>query len=114
MLFHNMQIISTYNTTFKTVKHVKHVVSFIGKELPEDRRSCHQVPAASIAVINLLILKKYISSFSSASNLFFITVLKILVSCCFFSVSVGIFLHKVGPRVEIRYLDLFNLNGGKR
>ena len=33
----------------KPVKLVKHVVSFIGKELAEDRRSCHQVPVASIA-----------------------------------------------------------------
>ena len=36
---------------------MKHVVSFIGKELAEDRRSCHQVPVASVAVINLLILR---------------------------------------------------------
>ena len=41
----------------KPVKLVKHVVSFIGKELAEDRRSCHQVPVASIAEINLLILR---------------------------------------------------------
>ena len=30
-----------------------------------------------------------------------------------FSVSVGIFFHKVGPRIEIRYLDLFNLKSGE-
>ena len=41
----------------KPVKLVKHVVSFIGKELAEDRRSCHQVPVASIAELNLLILR---------------------------------------------------------
>ena len=29
----------------------------LGKELAEDRRSCHQVPVTSIAVINLLILR---------------------------------------------------------
>ena len=29
----------------KPVKLVKHVVSFIGKELSEDRRSYHQVPS---------------------------------------------------------------------
>ena len=39
------------------VKLVRHVVSFIGKELAEDRKSCHQVPVASIAVINLLVLE---------------------------------------------------------
>ena len=39
----------------KAVKLVKHVVSFIGKELAEDRRSCHQVPVASVAELNLLI-----------------------------------------------------------
>ena len=39
----------------KPVKLVKHVVSFIGKELAEDRRSCHQVPVASVAELNLLI-----------------------------------------------------------
>ena len=36
---------------------MKYVVSFIGEELAEDRRSCHQVPVASVAVINLLILR---------------------------------------------------------
>ena len=82
---------------------MKHVVSLIGKELAEDRRSYHQVPVASIAVINLLILRN-MKVFSSVSNLFFIAVLKILVFCCFFSVSVRIFFHKVGPRIEIRYL----------
>ena len=30
-----------------------------------------------------------------------------------FSVSVGIFFHKVGPRIEIRYLDLFNVKSGE-
>ena len=39
------------------MKLVKPVVSFIGKELAEDRRSCHQVPVALVAVINLLILR---------------------------------------------------------
>ena len=39
----------------KAVKIVKHVVLFIGKELAEDRRSCHQVPVASVAQLNLLI-----------------------------------------------------------
>ena len=33
----------------KTVKLVKYVVSLIGKQLAEDRRSCYQVPIASIA-----------------------------------------------------------------
>ena len=41
----------------KPVKLVKHVVLFIGKELAEDRRSCHQVPVASVAELNLLILR---------------------------------------------------------
>ena len=41
----------------KLVKLVKHVLSFIGKELAEDRRSCHQVPAALVAELNLLILR---------------------------------------------------------
>ena len=36
---------------------MKHVVSFIGKELAEDRRLWQQVPVALIAVINLLILR---------------------------------------------------------
>ena len=40
----------------KPVKLVKHVVSFIGKELAEDRTSCHQVSVVSIAELNLLIL----------------------------------------------------------
>ena len=40
----------------KPVKLVKHVVSFIGKELAEDRRSCHEVSVVSIAELNLLIL----------------------------------------------------------
>ena len=30
-----------------------------------------------------------------------------------FSVSVGIFFHKVGPWIEIHYLDLFNLKSGE-
>ena len=41
----------------KPVKLVKHVVSFIGKELAEDRRSSHQIPVASIAELNKLILR---------------------------------------------------------
>ena len=41
----------------KPVKPVKHVVSFIGKELAQDHRSCHHVPVASIAELNLLILR---------------------------------------------------------
>ena len=45
------------------MKLVKHVVSLIGKELAEDRRSCHQVPTTSIAVINLLILRNMYVSF---------------------------------------------------
>ena len=56
MLFHknrNKQIqvytIQQHLELEKPVKLVKHVVSFIGKELAEDRRSCHQVPVASIA-----------------------------------------------------------------
>ena len=39
----------------KAAKLVKHVVSFIGKERAEDRRSCHQVPVPSVAELNLLI-----------------------------------------------------------
>ena len=42
--------------------------------------------------------QKYISLFPCANNLFFITVLKLY--------------HNVGPRIEIRYLDLFNLKCG--
>ena len=38
----------------KPVKLVKHVVSFIGKELTEDQ---DQVPVASIGELNLLILR---------------------------------------------------------
>ena len=38
----------------KPVKRVKHVVSFIGKELAEDQ---DQVPVASIRELNLLILR---------------------------------------------------------
>ena len=37
----------------KPVTLVKHIVLFIGKELAEDRRSCHQVPVASVAELNL-------------------------------------------------------------
>ena len=51
MLFHknrNKQIpvysIQQHLEVEKPGKLVKHVVSFIGKELAEDRRSCHQVP----------------------------------------------------------------------
>ena len=33
----------------RPVKLVKHVVLFIGKDLAGDRRSCHEVPVASIA-----------------------------------------------------------------
>ena len=45
----------------KPVKLVKHVVSFIGngKELAENRRSCHQVPVASIAESILLRLRNW-------------------------------------------------------
>ena len=53
MLFHknrNRQIpvysIQQHFELKKPVKLVKHVVSFFGKELAEDRRSCHQVPVA--------------------------------------------------------------------
>ena len=64
MLFHknrNKQIpvysIQQHLELKKPVKLVKHVVSFIGKELAEDCRSCRQVPFASIAEINLVILR---------------------------------------------------------
>ena len=49
--------IQQYLELEKPVKPVKHVVSFIGKELAEDRRSCHQVPVVSIVELNLLILR---------------------------------------------------------
>ena len=64
MLFHknrNKQIpaysIQQHLELKKPVKLVKYVISLIGKELAEDRRSCHQVPVASIAELNLLILR---------------------------------------------------------
>ena len=64
MLFHknrNKQIlvysIKQHLELEKPVKLVKHVVSFIGKELAEGRRSCNQVPVAPIAELNLLILR---------------------------------------------------------
>ena len=64
MLFHKnrnkqMQVytIQQHLELEKPVKLVKHVVSFIGKELAEDRRSCHQVPVASVAELNLLIFR---------------------------------------------------------
>ena len=41
----------------KAVKLVKHVVSFIGKELAEDCRSRHQVPVTSVAELKLLIFR---------------------------------------------------------
>ena len=49
----------------KPVRLVKHIVSFIGKELAEDRRSCHQVPVASIAVLKLLILRNMLVRFQA-------------------------------------------------
>ena len=64
MLFHksrNKQIpvysIQQHLELEKPVKLVKHVVSFIGKELAEDRRSCHQVLVTSVAELNILILR---------------------------------------------------------
>ena len=64
MLFHNnrnkqipVYSIQQHSQLAKLVKLVKHVVSFIGKELAEDRRSCQQVPVVSIAELNLLILR---------------------------------------------------------
>ena len=62
MFFHKnhntqIQVHTIQRLELETVKLVKHVLSFIGKELAEDRRSCHQVPVASVAVINLLILR---------------------------------------------------------
>ena len=62
MFFHKnhntqIQVYTTQRLELETVKLVKHVVSFIGKELAEGRRSCHKVPVASIAVINLPILR---------------------------------------------------------
>ena len=64
MLFHknrNKQIpvysIQQHLEIEKPVKLVEHAVLFIGKELPEDRRSCRQVPVASIAELNILILR---------------------------------------------------------
>ena len=44
-----------YNVQWqKPVKLVKHIVSFIGKELTEDCRSCDQVLDGPMAVIILL------------------------------------------------------------
>ena len=63
MLFHKnhnkqMQVYRIQqHLELEAIKTLKHVVLFIGKELAEDRRSCHQVPVLLIAVINLLILR---------------------------------------------------------
>ena len=63
MLFHKnhnkqMQVYTIrQHLELEAIKTLKHVVLFIGKELAEDRRSCHQVPVASIAELNLLILR---------------------------------------------------------
>ena len=64
MLFHKnrnkqMQVytIQQHLELEKPVKLVKHVVSFIGKKLAKSRRSCHEVPAASTAELNFLILR---------------------------------------------------------
>ena len=51
MLFHKNR-----NTQIQ-VYTIQHLELETGKTCEEDRRSCHQVPVASIAVINLLILK---------------------------------------------------------
>ena len=53
MIFHK-----SCNTQIQvyTIQHLE-LVSFIGKELAEDRRSCHQVPVTSVAVVNFLILR---------------------------------------------------------
>ena len=63
MLFHKnrnkqiqVYIIQQHLELEKPEKLLKHVVSFIGKKLAEDPRSCHQVPVASIAELNSLIL----------------------------------------------------------
>ena len=62
MLFHKnhnkqMQVYTIQqHLELEAIKTLKHVVLFIGKELAEDRRSCHQVPVASIAELNSLIL----------------------------------------------------------
>lgn len=45
------------NSGYKLVKLVKHGVSFILKELAEDRRSFQERPVKSMAVISLLILR---------------------------------------------------------
>ena len=63
MLFHKnhnkqMQVYTIQqHLELEAIKTLKHVVLFIGKELAEDCRSCHQVPVLLIAVINLLILR---------------------------------------------------------
>ena len=63
MLFHKnhnkqMQVYTIQqHLELEAIKTLKYVVLFIGKELAEDRRSCHQVPVLLIAVINLLILR---------------------------------------------------------
>ena len=64
MLFHkklNKQIqlytIQQHLKLEKPVKPVKYVVSFIGKELAEDRRSCHQVTLKNDHILVTLFFK---------------------------------------------------------
>ena len=53
------------NSGYKLVKLVKHGVSFILKELAEDRRSFQERPVKSMAVISLLILRNIQVHFQS-------------------------------------------------
>ena len=83
----------------KLVKPLKYVVLLIAKELTDDCKSYQEllVKTRFIITYTLFKLRTYVTSFSSAHNLFFNTFLKIVVLFCFSSISIGIFFSKVVP-----------------
>ena len=103
MLFHKnrntqIQVYTIERLELETYKTCEaHSIIHWGEELAEDRRSCHQVPVASIAVIKLLILRNMYVRFQ-AQLIYF--------SLCFFQ-DVGLLLlffcigWNIGFRVQV-------------
>ena len=81
---------------------MKRIVSFIKKELVEDYKFFYQVPDALIVILTSLLFRNKLNLILSASSFFN----DFKGSGLFLlSLSVGMFFHKLLPRIELLYLD---------
>ena len=77
---------------------MKRIVSFIKKELVEDYKFFYQVPDVLMVILTFLLFRNKLNLILSASSFFN----DFKVSGLFLlSLSVGMFFHKLLPRIEL-------------